>query len=76
MLVFTIYKAMVLRGIDGKNASEIVDITMVEKKHSDANPYFSYPDYSWPYRDGLRSFNGLIAYRPSHRDPVGCGVAR
>ena len=58
--VFTIYKAMVLRGIDGKNASEIVDITMVEKKHSDANPYFSYPDYL-AYRDGLRSFNGLIA---------------
>lgn len=57
--VFTIYKAMVLRQIDAKNASEFVDITLVDK-NGGANPYFSYPDYE-AYRDGLRAFNGLIA---------------
>ena len=57
--VFTIYKAMILRPIDGKNASEFVDIALVDTKHGNNNPYFSYPDYE-AYRDGLRAFSGLI----------------
>lgn len=59
--VFTAYKAMVLRPLDARAAGELVNIAVIrDAGGSDFN--FSYPDYT-AYRDSMRSFRGVIAFR-------------
>ncbi len=61
-VVFTAYKAMVARPLDARAPAEMVNLAL--SRDSGATEYtFSYPDYE-AYRDSLRSFSGLIAFRP------------
>jgi len=60
--VFTAYKAMVGRPLDGRNPTELVNIGLVRESGA-SEAFFSYPDYK-AYRDSLRSFSGLLAFRP------------
>ena len=61
--VFTAYKAMVARPLDARAPAEMANLALV--RDSSATDYtFSYPDYE-AYRDSVRSFNGLIAFRPA-----------
>lgn len=58
-VVFTAYKALVARPIDARDPETLVNITMrLQSGATQAN--FSYPDFE-AYRDGLRSFSGVIA---------------
>jgi len=60
--VFTAYKAMVLRGLDGRDPGRLVNVALT--RQSGATSFtFSYPDYE-AYRDSLSSFTGVIAYLP------------
>lgn len=59
--VFTAYKAMVARPIDGYEPGEMVSLAQLPQTGV-ANFNFSYPDYE-TYRDSVHSFSGLIAYR-------------
>ena len=56
--VFTIYRAFLLRGIDAKDAGEMVNISanFAGKDH----PEFSYADFE-AYRDHNHVFSGLVA---------------
>jgi predicted permease len=60
---FTIYKAMIARGLDARDpvgAGEMVNLALL--RDSGAPDFaFSYPDYE-AYRDSLHSFRGLIAF--------------
>lgn len=57
--VFTLYKALVARSLDARDAGSMVNLSLI--LHSgDLDPAFSYPDYV-TYRDHLHSFTGLIA---------------
>ena len=59
--VFTAHKAFVERPLDARNPGEMVNIAL----HSDsgsAEYAFSYPDYK-AYRESVRGFSGLIAFR-------------
>ncbi len=62
--VFTAYKASVLRPLDAHPAAGMVNIAL-SRASGATQSLFSYPDYQ-TYRDSLRSFSGLIAYRPAH----------
>lgn len=58
-IVFTAYKAMVARPIDAHDPDALVNIVLrLQSGRTAAN--FSYPDFE-AYRDGLRSFSGVIA---------------
>ncbi|WP_321475114.1 ABC transporter permease [uncultured Paludibaculum sp.] len=62
-VVFTGYKAMVARLLDARAPEEMVNLAL--KRDSSAPQYsFSYPDYE-AFRESLRCFSGLIAYRPA-----------
>ncbi len=58
--VFTAYKAMLLRPLDARNPSELVNYALVRQSGS-AQFTFSYPEYE-AYRDSSRSFAGLGAF--------------
>ena len=59
--VFTAYKALVARPLDARNPDEMVNIALTrDSGHSSHR--FSYPDYE-TYRDSIRSFSGLAAFR-------------
>lgn len=60
--VFTAYKAFLLRPLDAKNAEEMVNIALTRESGA-LEVNFSYPDYE-AYRDSVRTFGGLVAYRP------------
>ena len=58
-VVFTCYKAVVSRSLDGRDPSKMVNLALA--LHSgDFDPGFSYPDYE-AYRDQLHSFSGVIS---------------
>lgn len=60
--VFTAYKAFFLRPLDARNHEEMANIALTRESGAiDAN--FSYPDYE-AYRDSVRAFTGIAAYRP------------
>ena len=58
--VFTAYKAFIARPIEGRDPGTLVNISLRLQSGATA-PRFSYPDYE-AYRDGLRSFSGVIAF--------------
>ena len=61
--VFTAYKAFVGRQLNARNPNEMVNIAL---RHDSGNTEytFSYPDYE-AYRESVRSFSGLVAFRPA-----------
>ncbi len=56
---FTIYKAAVLRQIEGADPDRIVNLNFITQS-GDMDPMFSYPDYQ-AYRDHTHSLSALIA---------------
>ena len=61
--VFTAHKAFVDRPLDARNPGELVNIAL--RRDSGSSEYaFSYPDYE-AYRESVRGFTGLIAFRPA-----------
>ena len=58
-VVFTAYKAFVARPIDARDPSTVVNIAL-RLESGETMAQFSYPDFE-AYRDGLRSFSGVIA---------------
>jgi len=68
---FTAYKAMFTRSLDARDPGRMVNLAL--SLHSgDTNSWFSYPDYE-TYRDGMRSFSGVIAAYPEHLTLTGAG---
>jgi len=61
--VFTAHKAFVDRPLDARNPSQMVNIALLRDSGS-AEYAFSYPDYE-AYRESVRGFSGLIAFRPA-----------
>ena len=62
--VFTLYRAMVVRPLDARDPTGIVNLALI--RNSGATDFkFSYPDYL-AYRDAAHSFHGLIAFSPEH----------
>src|SRR6267142_4286439 len=62
--VFTAYKKLLFRPCDASAPHEMVNLALVRDSGViDFN--FSYPDYE-TYRDSVRSFSGLIAFRFAH----------
>jgi predicted permease len=58
--VFTAYKAFIARSLDARDPGTLVNLSVrLQSGATDAR--FSYPDYE-AYRDGLRSFSGVIAF--------------
>src|SRR5215471_12232929 len=58
-VVFTAYKVLVARPLDGRDPGTLVNLTLrLLSSATAAN--FSYPDYE-AWRDNLRSFSGVIA---------------
>src|SRR5262245_57642425 len=70
--VFTAYKAFFLRPLDARNPAEMANIALTRKSGAiDAN--FSYSDYE-AYRDSVRAFTGITAYRPQQMQLSSAGV--
>jgi predicted permease len=63
VVAFTAYKAFFNRPLDARDPGEMVDLAMIHDS-GNGDSLFSYPDYE-AYRDGLRSFSGLILEAPS-----------
>ena len=61
--VITAHKAFVGRPLDARNPSEMVNIAL-RRDSGSAEYAFSYPDYE-AYRESVRGFSGLIAFRPA-----------
>ena len=58
--VFTGYKAIIARPLDARDPETLVNLSLrLQSGATEAR--FSYPDYE-AYRDGLRSFSGVIAF--------------
>jgi hypothetical protein len=57
--VFTAYKAIVKRSLDARDPARMVNISLT-RQSGGQNPMFSYPDYL-DYRNGARSFDGIVA---------------
>jgi predicted permease len=58
--VFTAYKAFIARPLDARDPETLVNLSLrLQSGATEAR--FSYPDYE-AYRDGLRSFSGVIAF--------------
>lgn len=58
--VFTAYKAFIARPLEGRDPDSLVNFSLrLESGVTEAR--LSYPDYE-AYRDGLRSFSGVIAF--------------
>src|SRR5262249_5441593 len=60
--VFTAHEAFVDRPLDARSPSELVNIAL-RRDSGSAEYAFSYPDYE-AYRESVRGFSGLIAFRP------------
>lgn len=67
--VFTAYKAMVTRPLEAHDPSKMVNLALIHQLGAHSGPqasaadfHFSYPDYE-AYRDSVRSFSGLVAFR-------------
>ena len=58
--VFTVYKAFIARPLDARDPDTLVNLSL-RLQSGATNARFSYPDYE-AYRDGLRSFSGVIAF--------------
>ena len=58
--VFSAYKAFIARPLDGRDPDTLVNLSL-RLQSGATNARFSYPDYE-AYRDGLRSFSGVIAF--------------
>jgi predicted permease len=59
-VVFTAYKAFVARPLDARDPGSLVNISLrLQSGATEAR--FSYPDFE-AWRDGLRSFSGVIAF--------------
>jgi macrolide transport system ATP-binding/permease protein len=58
--VFTAYKAFVARPIDARDPDTLVNVAL-RLQSGGTTARFSYPDFE-AYRDGLRSFSGVIAF--------------
>src|SRR5579863_7788041 len=58
-VVFTLYRAFLLRPLDASNAKELVNVSRTNYQGK-YDPNFSYPDYE-TYRDQNHVFSGLIA---------------
>ena len=55
-----LYKAFIARPLDARDPDTLVNLSLrLQSGATDAR--FSYPDYE-AYRDGLRSFSGVIAF--------------
>ena len=64
--VFTAYKAFIARPLDARDPDTLVNLSLrLQSGATDAR--FSYPDYE-AYRDGLRSFSGVIAFSIERTD--------
>ena len=61
--VFSAHKAFVDRPLDARNPGEMVNIALL-RDSGGAEYAFSYPDYE-AYRESVRGFSGLIAFRPA-----------
>jgi predicted permease len=59
-VVITAYKAFVARPIDARDPGTLVNAAL-RLQSGTTSARFSYPDYE-AYRDGLRSFSGVIAF--------------
>ena len=59
-VVFTAHKALVARPIDARDPGTMVNIAL-RLQSGETMAQFSYPDFE-AYRDGLRSFSGVIAF--------------
>jgi predicted permease len=60
-VVFTAYKAFLVRQLDARAPDEMVNVALV--RDSGATDFtFSYPDYE-AYRDAVHSLSGLVAFR-------------
>lgn len=59
--VFTAHKAFVDRQLDARNPGEMVNIAL-RRDSGSIDSAFSFPDYE-AYRDSVRGFSGLIAFR-------------
>jgi putative ABC transport system permease protein len=64
-VVFTAYKALIARPIDARDPGTLVNIAL-RLQSGETMTQFSYPDFE-AYRDGLRSFSGLIAFSSIER---------
>ncbi|HEY1676887.1 MAG TPA: ABC transporter permease [Candidatus Sulfotelmatobacter sp.] len=56
---FTAYKSFFARKLEARDAERMVNLALLEHSGA-AETLFSYPDYE-AYRDGVRSFDGVIA---------------
>jgi len=59
--LFTAYKAFFLRSLDARDAHEMVNMLLI-RNSGISETSFSYPDYE-AYRDSVRGFSGIAAYR-------------
>jgi len=59
-VVFTAYKAFVARPLDARDPGSLVNISL-RLQSGGTEARFSYPDFE-AWRDGLRSFSGVIAF--------------
>src|SRR4029079_2076608 len=58
--VFTAYKVFIARPLDAQDPNTLVNVS-VRLESGATSTRFSYPDYE-AYRDGLRSFSGVVAF--------------
>src|SRR4029450_4986950 len=58
--VFTFYKALIARPLDGRDPSTLVNV-LVRAESGATVAQFSYPDFE-AYREGMRSLSGVIAF--------------
>ncbi|WP_109489283.1 ADOP family duplicated permease [Occallatibacter savannae] len=72
-VVFTLGKAAFARGLDAKDASRMVNVSLIGRK-GEWYSSFSYPDYE-VYRDEMKSFAGVIAEAPELVRLAGAGGA-
>jgi hypothetical protein len=63
--VFSAYRAMFARPLEARDPGEMVDLGLIRESSDSPDVTVSYPDYE-AYRDSVRSFSGLIAFRPEH----------
>jgi predicted permease len=71
--VFTAYKAIVRRSLDARDPARMVNISLT-RRSGNQNPMFSYPDYL-DYREGARSFDGIVASAGDDLTLTGVGGA-
>lgn len=58
--VFTFYKALIARPLDGRDPATLVNV-LVRLESGAPLAQFSYPDFE-AFREGMRSLNGVIAF--------------